>query len=599
MIITAPSSTTPLAFTKATHAASQAAAASAAGFGSVSMADIKAIEAQVMLNLLSLGALEQAGEANTTKPDAGKPDLRPADLPRLMQAAEQKAESGAPRLTAQAVLLLYAMELRETFNLENTRSLASQLELMKGRLAARAATAAELSEAIRLAQALADAAMGDVGLAEGELAAAMEALKKANAEVARLEQALANAPEEDKDAIRTQLEAAKAHATTAQGNVNAAHGKLNEALATLNGALADLEAFKAAADQLDPNRSVSARGDEKALTNGSFLALLLASLQEIIDKANINKLREDTEFVREALKLREAENMRRSEEYHRELEKAEQAQKKMGCIGKIVGWVITVVAVVAAPFTGGASMALAAVGLALAVLEEVGVDIMGKIMEPIMKLIMALVKEVGGVIGNVLKGLGVPAEVVDKIKDALAVIAVAAVVVALVFVSKKAAGTLAVQNIMKAVTKAVTDAVSRALPAMIKSGAHAIKSTVDDVSASIAKTASKAVGASTENMAKRMGYVTTASHGMQLANQSSQVIGQGFVNEMLVKAEKLKADLQNGLMDSEIFRELMQKLLDTYVQATNLVQEIFKVTSDVQANAHATAQFITQRVGKA
>ncbi len=43
----------------------------------------------------------------------------------------------------------------------------------------------------------------------------------------------------------------------------------------------------------------------------------------------------------------------------------------MGCIGKVLGALLTIVSVVAAVFTGGASLALAAVGLAVMVADEI------------------------------------------------------------------------------------------------------------------------------------------------------------------------------------------------------------------------------------
>jgi len=90
-------------------------------------------------------------------------------------------------------------------------------------------------------------------------------------------------------------------------------------------------------------------------------------------------------------------------------------------------------------------MVLAGVGLALAIGEELGLNVMGKIMEPIMKLVMELVKVVGNVIGDVLTQLGLPKDIVDKIKDVLGVIAVAAMIIAAVVLTKRVAGTAAVQ----------------------------------------------------------------------------------------------------------------------------------------------------------
>jgi len=605
MIISAPVGTKPIAFTQTSPATAAAASALAANFGAATPERMQAIEAALQKLLADEAQRQQSqgagnGSSATTNPDAA--ELRNPNMGMIVRAAMQRTiSSGAPQapMTPEAAMTMLAMQLSELITTENSRSLASQLELVKQRLAERAASAAELSEAIRLAQALVESAMGDVGTAEGELAAALEALKQAEAEVARLEQALADAPAEEQDAIRAQLEAAKGKVVEQQARVGAATQALAEAVAVLDQAMADLEQFKSEADKLDPNGSVSARGDEKAKTNAALLGELLAVLQEIIGKANDAKLAAETQLIQEVLRLREAENMRRSQEYQDELAKAEAAQKKMGCLGKIIGWVVTVVAVVASPFTGGASMVLAGVGLALAIGSELGFDLMGKIMEPIMKLVMELVKAVGNVIGDVLTSLGVDSAIADKIKDVLGVIAVAAMIIAAVVLTKKVAGTAAVQQLAKAVTRAVSEAISKALPQMIKAAARSISQTVDDVASAISKTASKAIGANADNMASRAGYAIKASHTLQFANQTSQSIGSIVIADMYKNAAELLAKLEAGLVESAIFRELIQKILEYFIQTKNLVQQLFEEMSSVQENEHATAMFVTHRIGAA
>ncbi|WP_421569849.1 type III secretion system translocon subunit SctE [Stenotrophomonas sp. PD6] len=583
MTAIAPSGATPLPFVQASSARAEAASAAAAGFGAVSFKQIEAIDRKVM-ELLAKAASERSGQAPTaTVKDS--PILRQADVP------------AHATLTPEAMLSMLAGQLSELLKEENTRNLSSQLQLVKQRLAQRAATAAELSEAIRLAQALVDASMEEVGTAEGELAAAAEALKKAKDEVARLEQALADAPPEEQEALRAQLEAAKGVVGEKQALVDAAVATLAEAVSTLDAALGDLEAFKTEADKLDPAGSLSAKGDERALTNEAKLSELLALLQQIIGKANDKKLADDTKLIQEVLKLREAENMRRSQEYQDEVAKAEQAQKKMGCIGKIVGWVITVVAVVAAPFTGGASMALAGIGLALAIGEELGLDVMGKIMEPIMKVIMELVKQIGNVIGDVLTSLGVSSAFADKIKDVLGVIAVAAMIIAAVVLSKKVAGTMAVQQVAKAVTRAVSEAISKALPQIIKTVARTVGQSVDDVAKALTKVAAKVSGNSADDLAVRAGQATKAMHVMQFANQGSQGVGAIIIADMYINAAELMAKIELGLADSQIFRDLIQKILQYFMQTNNLVADLFRQMTDVQASQDESAKFVTHRVG--
>lgn len=604
MNISAPVGATPIAFTQVNAATAAAAVASAAGYGAASAERIQSIEAALQKLLADEAQRQQSEGADTGSAPSAHADavrLRKPDMALVMRAAMQRtAASGAAQvpMTPEAAMTLLAMQLSELVTTENTRSLASQLELVKQRLANRTATAEELSEAIRLAQEVVESAMADMASAEGELLAAAEALKEAEAEVKRLEQALADAAPEEQDAIRAELEAAKGTAADARLRLDAATDALVKAAAALNQALGDLEDFKTQADQLDPNRSVSARGDEKARTNAAVLSELLAVLQEIIGKANDAKLEADTQLVQEVLRLREAENLRRSQEYQEELAKAEAAQKKMGCIGKIIGWVVTVVAVVAAPFTGGASMVLAGVGLALAIGSELGFDLMGKIMEPIMKLVMELVKAVGNVIGDVLTSLGVDPAIADKIKDVLGVIAVAAMIIAAVVLTKKVAGTEAVKQLAQAVTRAVSQAISKALPQMLKSAARSVSSTVDDVARKISETAGRALGRDPDTLASVAGTTIKASQALQFANQTSQGIGNVIIADMYITIAELMAKIEVGLVDSAILRELIQKILDYFIQTNNLVLDLFEKMTDVQTVQHETATFVVARVAR-
>ncbi len=595
MITIASTGATPIAFTKAAQQNSQAAAASSAGFGAASMQQVKDIEGRLIALLTSA---PEMSEANTTKGDASRPDLRPAETARLVRAAQAHSAPGQKPMARDAVLVLYTMQLAEVLSEENSRSLAAQLELLKSRLAARQATAAELQAAIELAEKLVDSALGDVGAAEGELAAAMEALKQAQAEVARLEQALTDAPEDEKEAIRAQLEAAKAHVGVQQEKADAAVTRLNAAAAVLDGAMGDLESLEQAVADLDPVQGPGGGGNERALTNQAALSALLARLMELVAKANDEKMAKEIEFTKAVLKGREEESLRRAEEYEREKEKAEQLQKKMGCIGKIVGWAVTTIAVVAAPFTGGASMALAGIGLALAIGEELGLNIMGKIMEPIMKVVMDLVKAVGGVLGDMLTAIGMPEDVANKMKDVLAVIAVAAMVIAVAFLSKKAASTVAVQSITKAVTKAVTEAISKALPAMIKSFAHAAKGSVDDVAKAITNATANVVKRDADTLAIRAAQTTKGMAYVQLGHQIAQGTGASIVAKIDVDAAEIEAKLDEGMAVAEVLRDLIERILNYFLQTNQQIAVMFQDLSSVMADQDQTANHITSRVGR-
>lgn len=94
------------------------------------------------------------------------------------------------------------------------------------------------------------------------------------------------------------------------------------------------------------------------------------------------------------------------------MRKAEELNRTMGCIGKILGAVLTVISVVAAAFTGGASLALAAIGVALMVADEVvkattGVSFMEEALKPLMdKVLKPLMDLLGKAITKALESMG-------------------------------------------------------------------------------------------------------------------------------------------------------------------------------------------------
>lgn len=68
---------------------------------------------------------------------------------------------------------------------------------------------------------------------------------------------------------------------------------------------------------------------------------------------------------------------------------------------------------------------------------------------------------------------------------------------------------------------------------------------------------------------------------------------------MYVDAAKLLKDLEIGLADSKIFRDLIQKILEYFMQTNNLVADLFQQMTNVQESQHDTARFVTARIGSA
>jgi len=134
---------------------------------------------------------------------------------------------------------------------------------------------------------------------------------------------------------------------------------------------------------------------------------------------------------------------------------------------------------------------------------------------------------------------------------------------------------------------------------MIKAAARAVGQTVDDVAKAISKTTAKVIGSDSDTLVVRTGQALKASHVLQFANQTSQGVVNVMIADMYVKAAKVMKELETGLVDSKIFRGLIQKILEYFMQTNNLVADLFREMTNVQESQHDAARFVTSRIGSA
>ncbi|HIE5094889.1 TPA: type III secretion system translocon subunit SctE [Stenotrophomonas maltophilia] len=609
IVKTPPNGTTPTAFTVGSQSRI---AAVASGFGVVNPQQLQAVTEKVLALAADNAAAQQPASGNGPGVDA--PSLRRPALRELQQAARHE---GAGRLTPEAALGYFMSELSALLSTDNLEQLKSRMALVQARLKERAESAQLASDALQNAYAKLEAALANAETAAEELANAQRALQAAKAEVERLQKELANAGPGEQEALRAQLKAAQAHLQQVTACVDLAQQAVSAALLQISIAETEVAAAEQGVDEIAAI-PLSLPRSERGLTNDARLSELLAVLQEIVGKANDAKLARDMELARELLRVREAENLRRSKEYQEQIEKAERTKKTMGCIGKIVGWVLTVVAVIAAPFSGSASMVLAGIGLTLAVASELGVKVFDKAIQKIMDLVMKAVKAVGGVIGNALEIMGLSRKIIDKLEMALGAVAVAAMIIGALFASKKLAASIASKEVVKQVAQRTAEAVSRAasqmvnkaLPAITKnvtasagkqlavSSSQAVATTASGALPTISNTATQAAARS-EMLARRAGQAMMASHVMQFGHQTAQGVANVVIADMQVKAAKVLAELELGMADTKILRDLIQKLLEYFVAENRMVQALFQQMADVQDTENDTARYIAQRIARA
>jgi invasin B len=565
------------------------AAEAASGFGKAPVALVSDIETATA-RLFAAAASANLGKSNDSgiTDSAALVSLRQPD-PALARALNnEKAEQGKG---ADMLAMLMAM-LQELLGETSITQLKSRLSAFVQRMNGQKAAGERLSEALKEAQKQAEtsveAATGTAADAEAALAAAEEARQEA----ARLQAELdAMDPDaEGYEALAGKVKQANEHVTMLTGVADDAVAAAALAATAAADALDAVEKLYAEMDGATAGRLAHLTPPDESRGNGQArLGMLLAMLSEIVANNKELKLKADTEFVIDRLKRIEEANKRYAAEYEAEVEKARQAQETMGCIGKIVGWVITVVAVVAAPFTGGASMALAAVGLALAIVEETtGFSLLGEAFQPLLTEVMPfLVKIFASVATAVLKAVGVDdataAEIGQWIGTVQAAFAMVAAVILAVVLGKAAAAKLVTQF-----GKAIGQSVAKAMPEMLKAAGKV----AGNASSRLSGAFSKMIGSSTDKLAVRAGQFMMAVQAAQFGNQTAQGVGRVVVADMEMDAAAVLAEFDFSMVMAQQTRQELTNVYDQFARSNEVVQWLNKKMSDVLADQAQAGKFV-------
>lgn len=185
----------------------------------------------------------------------------------------------------------------------------------------------------------------------------------------------------------------------------------------------------------DGNWSDYRDSQTRNLNNLGIMVKIIAEMTKRLGEDGVKSLGTDLEIFKQIQEARIKEMDKKASD----LEEKENTSKALGCLGKIFGYLLAAVAVVGAVFTGGASLALAVIGLGLMVVDEVvkaatGKSFLGEAVSYLYdKLIKPLADLIGKAITSSLMALGVDkktAEIIGNVVGTiLAIIAVAAMMV--------------------------------------------------------------------------------------------------------------------------------------------------------------------------
>ncbi|AXE33377.1 type III secretion system translocon subunit SctE [Chromobacterium phragmitis] len=340
------------------------------------------------------------------------------------------------------------------------------------------------------------------------------------------------------------------------------------------------------------NTETAREAGKAHLSNIATLTYLMAQFSKLVGENSEKSLQNDLELFQAMQESRQKEMDKKSSEYQEEVRKSEELNRVMGCVGKILGALLTVVSVVAAAFTGGASLALAAVGVALMVADQVGkaitgVSFMEEAMKPLMeKVIQPLMELISKGLTKALEAFGMDkakAEKVGAIMGAIvSAIAMIVVVVVVAVVGKGAAAKLG-----NALARVIGDAIKKLMPKVLKQLA-------DGVGKSIGKTfvqGMQRLGLRTDELSRQMtaNTLNKVALGIGAVNTGAQVGGNVSQGVFMKNASDAIAEFTLARAFSEQIEQWLKQAVEAFGSTQKITQQLTSAMSDaMQQNAEAS-----------
>lgn len=512
----------------------------AAGFGRIASPDT--IDRITKAMFAAFAA--ETGPATGTRP--GSVDgvlLREPDMRRAARAVGDEAG----RLRPEAILTLLVGRLQSALGATTLDTLRNRLAFNQAQQLARALQGQALSAALQAALDDAIAAQEGADAAAAEAGAAQGGVDAARADVQRLQDELdAMQPDDPARAgLDTQLAAARQRLQAAEAQLQDKAGAALAAAAVLDRALHGLETLRLQADDFNRGQPQGIAVEKPQRAASAKLQELIARLSQVMSDFSLEKLKSESEALMEQLKAREAENLQRARKQEDEQARAEAAQKKTGCIGKVFKWVGAAVAAVASAvvvavglLTANPMLVVAGIiGLAMTIDSMVGLatghSAMGSVIET-----------VGNAVASALVAVGVSEQLARQIGMIVATIAVVVASMAVSIASGNIGG--AVQSINQA--------------------------------AMIAKQVAEVV----EVVGQLAGMV----------GQLTENIGHIIVANIMIGVAELLAAIENSLFGSEVLRELLGKVRDAAADLDRTALDLMQRMSDVIHDDSRTARHV-------
>lgn len=337
---------------------------------------------------------------------------------------------------------------------------------------------------------------------------------------------------------------------------------------------------------------------ENDVSNIARMLSLMMALGELMLKTGETR----SQMQRELLKVQEDVRVKKlvkdAEKAEKELAKAETMNKAMGCIGKILGAVVTAIAVIGAAFTGGASLALAGIGLALMVADEIYQGVTGnsfiqEAMKPLMKLLQPLLQFVMEKVSAMMEGLGVDAQTARMAAMIAVSVAIAAAVVVLAVTGVGGAVASAVSNMVgklgSVLSKVLEKTIGKLIPEMLKKAVSQMARQTSGAASRMFDAVSQRLGLSTDLASKQM-YASNLGRVSAGVNFSKTAINGGLevgVQAANQQAAHALAGMKFTMSELDLLHDMFVNLLEQFKTSFTVSQGFFSRASEA-INQHTS-----------
>ncbi|MBR8313153.1 type III secretion system translocon subunit SctE [Burkholderia dolosa] len=383
-----------------------------------------------------------------------------------------------------------------------------------------------------------------------------------------------------------------------------AHGKTadDEIARVQTARVRAFDAFEAADEAARQPRVGAPDAMQREVSALETLLLLFSKFSEMLSERAESRIEHESAQIDIARKERLQKMLDEMDRVEKENAKAEELNKTAGCVGKIIGAVVTAVATIGAVFTGGASLAVAGIGLALMAADSIvqaatGKSFMEELFKPVMAVLQPVLEFLSDKLSDVLQALGVGEEIAKMI--AMVTVAVA-MVGAIAAVSLSGAGSLVAKGAGK-VASLLAKGVERTLGKLVP---EALKQAASQGGRRLASGASNMVEAAMERLGMKSDAISRQMYGHRMQQMAAggavvHVAATGGLNIAAgvhgVEAAKGEAKVKVLENETELLERLMQALLDAVARSAEQANAVFAAISRV-VQTHTDANVAVTRM---